>query len=163
MSKLQGPSGPARSAWESVPPREPSRRVRYDRAQLSQTSQRYFSSNMCAVFLLGRRLYAFLERLVSDDVRAGARCNGTFSETCEIPRLNAKKSLMNPSQYFFSYRIRNFVTPIIESVRTPAGITPYPTGRPSFGAASQALRARLRSHRPSGTKAIRPSKGLALS
>jgi hypothetical protein len=106
---------------------------------------------MCAVFLLGRRLYAFLERLVSDDVRAGARCNGTFSETCEIPRLNAKKSLMNPSQYFFSYRIRNFVTPIIESVRTPAGITPYPTGRPSFGAASQALRARLRSHRPSGT------------
>ena len=56
---------------------------------------------MCAVFLLGRRLYAFLERLVSDDVRAGARCNGTFSETCEIPRLNAKKSLMNPSQYFF--------------------------------------------------------------
>src|SRR5580693_6265970 len=118
---------------------------------------------MCAVFLLGRRLYAFLERLVSDDVRAGARCNGTFSETCEIPRLNAKKSLMNPSQYFFSYRILNFVTPIIESVRTPAGITPYPTGRPSFGAASQALRARLRSHRPSGTKAIRPSKGLALS
>jgi hypothetical protein len=124
-------------AWHEVPgkasPGEPSRRVRYDRTQLSQRSQRYFSSNMCAVFLLGRRLYAFLERLVSDDVRAGARCNGTFSETCEIPRLNAKKSLMNPSQYFFSYRIRNFVTPIIESVRTPAGITPYPTGRPSFG------------------------------
>src|SRR5208283_2450146 len=29
----------------------------------------------------------------------------------------------------FSFRIRNFVTPIIESVRTPARITPYPTGR----------------------------------
>ena len=40
-----------------------------------------------------------LERFVSDDVRAAARCNG------------------------------NFVTPIIESVRTPARITPYPTGR----------------------------------
>jgi hypothetical protein len=43
--------------------------------------------------------------------------------------LVAKKSLMNPSQYFFSYRTRNFVTPIIESVRTPARIRPYPTGR----------------------------------
>ena len=52
---------------------------------------------------------------------------------------------------FFSFCIRNFVTPIIESVPKPARITPYPTGR-LFGAAlSQALRARLRSHRPSGT------------
>ena len=31
--------------------------------------------------------------------------------------------------FSFSFRIRNFVTPIIESVRTPARITPYPTGR----------------------------------
>src|SRR5271165_5049083 len=34
----------------------------------------------------------------------------------------------------FSFRTRNFVTPIIESVRTPARITPYPTGR-LFGVA----------------------------
>src|SRR5271157_1200862 len=51
----------------------------------------------------------------------------------------------------FSFRMRNFVTPIIESVRTPARITPYPTGRLFGVALSQALRARLRSHRPSGT------------
>jgi hypothetical protein len=70
-------------------------------------------------------------------------------------------SLLNPSQYFFSYRTRNFVTPIIESVRTPARIRPYPTGRLFWVALSQALRARLRSYRPSGTtKAIRPSKGV---
>jgi hypothetical protein len=34
---------------------------------------------------------------------------------------------------FLSFRIRNFVTPIIESVRTPARITPYPTGRLFWG------------------------------
>jgi len=34
---------------------------------------------------------------------------------------------------FFGFRIRNFVTPIIESVRTPARITPYPTGRLFWG------------------------------
>jgi hypothetical protein len=50
-----------------------------------------------------------------------------------------------------------------ESVRTPARIRPYPTGRLFWVALAQALRARLRSHRPSGTKAIRPSKGFALS
>jgi hypothetical protein len=36
---------------------------------------------------------------------------------------------------FFKFRIRNFVTPIIESVRTPARITPYPTGRLFWGGA----------------------------
>src|SRR6202171_5720279 len=36
---------------------------------------------------------------------------------------------------FFSFRIRNFVTPIIESVRTPARITPYPTERLFWGGA----------------------------
>src|SRR5271167_4795203 len=36
---------------------------------------------------------------------------------------------------FFSFRIRNFVTPIIESARTPARITPYPTGRLFWGGA----------------------------
>src|SRR3984957_5701629 len=30
---------------------------------------------------------------------------------------------------FLSFYIRNFVTSIVESVRTPARITPYPTGR----------------------------------
>ena len=38
-----------------------------------------------------------------------------------------------------------------------------PTGRLFWVALSQALRARLRSHRPTGTKAIRLSNGLALS
>ena len=42
---------------------------------------------------------------------------------------------------FFSFRARNFVTPIIESVRTPERITPYPTGRFFWGGAAQALRA----------------------
>src|SRR5580700_516686 len=36
---------------------------------------------------------------------------------------------------FFSFLIRNFVTPIIESVRTPERITPYPTGRLFWGGA----------------------------
>src|ERR1700719_5179855 len=36
---------------------------------------------------------------------------------------------------FFSFRARNFVTPIIESVRTPERITPYPTGRFFWGGA----------------------------
>jgi len=39
--------------------------------------------------------------------------------------------------------------------RTPARIRPFPTGRLFWGGDSQALRARLRSHCPSGTKAIR--------
>src|SRR5271165_3136029 len=45
----------------------------------------------------------------------------------EIPTLNV-----------FSFCIRNFVTPIIESVGTPARITPYPTGRLFEVALSQA-------------------------
>jgi hypothetical protein len=36
-------------------------------------------------------------------------------------------------------------------IRSPARIIPYPTGRLFWMAPSQALRARLRSHRPSGT------------
>src|SRR5271166_2133696 len=43
----------------------------------------------------------------------------------------------------FSFSVQNSVTPIIESVRTPARITPYPTGRLFGVALSQALRARL--------------------
>jgi hypothetical protein len=41
--------------------------------------------------------------------------------------------------------------PTVKSVRTPAPIIPYPTGRHVWGALSQALRARLRSCSPSGT------------
>jgi hypothetical protein len=49
---------------------------------------------------------------------------------------------------------------IIESVRTPARIGPYPTGRLFWVALSQALRARLRSHRPSGTSTIGQQIGI---
>jgi hypothetical protein len=45
----------------------------------------------------------------------------------------------------------------------PARIIPYPTGRLVGLALSQALRAWLRSACPSGTRAIRPSNGLASS
>ena len=95
-----GPSGHGTKCPGKRPSKEPSRRVRYDRAQLIPE---VFLVEMCAVFL-----------------KEG-------------------------------FRIRNFVTPIIESVRTPARITPFPTGRLFGVALSQALRARLRSHRPSGT------------
>ena len=50
----------------------------------------------------------------------------------------------------FSF-VLEFCHPIIESVHPPAPITPYPTGRLFWVALFQALRARLRSHRPSGT------------
>jgi predicted ester cyclase len=43
------------------------------------------------------------------------------------------------------------ITLIVESVRIPARITPYPTGRLFEVTLAQALRARLRSDRPSGT------------
>jgi hypothetical protein len=68
-----------------------------------------------------------------------------MDRACEIPTLKMRhspvpskvsevwKGLMNPIRYFFGFRIRNFVTPIIESVRTPARITPYPTGRLFWG------------------------------
>jgi hypothetical protein len=58
----------------------------------------------------------------------------------------------------FSVFIFKILTPIIESARTPARITPYPTGRLFRVALTQALRARLPSACPSGTKAIHPSK-----
>jgi hypothetical protein len=38
------------------------------------------------------------------------------------------KSLMNPSQYLFGYRMR-ISSPNHRTVRTPARIGPYPTGR----------------------------------
>jgi hypothetical protein len=64
---------------------------------------------------------------------------------------------------FFGYRTRNFVTQSLNRcARLRESDRTLRDG--SFGwRCPQALRARLRSHRPSGTKAIRPSKGLALS
>ena len=50
------------------------------------------------------------------------------------------------------YSRRNVVIPIIELARTAAHESHRPYGTAFFGVAlSQALRARLRSHRPSGT------------
>jgi hypothetical protein len=77
---------------------------------------------MCAVFLTEGE-NTLLERFVSDNVRAFELL------------LDVKDRFMN----------------LRESVPTPARITPYPTGRLLWVALSQALRARLRSHRPSGT------------
>jgi hypothetical protein len=62
--------------------------------------------------------------------------------------------------FSFGFPIRNFVTAIIESVGTPVRIRPYPTGRLFWVALSQALRARLRSHRPSGTFKPLPFRGV---
>ncbi len=96
-------------AWHEVPgkrpPREPSRRVRYDRAQ---PNLEVFLVEMCPA-------YAKL-RCSNHRIGAQACANQTV-----------------------------------------------PYGTALLGGAIQALRARLRSHRPSGKKAIRPSKGLALS
>jgi hypothetical protein len=49
-----------------------------------------------------------------------------------------RNCIVGQKQYnikFFSFRIRNFNTPIIESVRTSARITSYPTGRLLWGGA----------------------------
>ena len=108
------------------PPKEPSRRVRHDRALLIQE-----------VFLV--------ESAVRIDVRAAVRCDGPFPEHID----------------FFCFRIRNFVIAILQSPNRSAHTrqnqtVPYGTGRLFWGGDSQALRAWLRSHCPSGTKAIRP-------
>jgi hypothetical protein len=63
---------------------------------------------------------------------------------------------------FFTSKFRHSNHRIGLLIRSPARIIPYPTGRLFWMAPSQALRARLRSHRPSGTKAIRSSQGLAI-
>jgi hypothetical protein len=51
----------------------------------------------------------------------------------------------------------------IESARTPILITPYPAGRLFGVALSQALRARLRSYRPSGTFRNRLSRSRSVA
>jgi hypothetical protein len=119
-------------------PKDPSRRVRYDRAQL-----------IPEVFLVEsapRRttpIVAWHE--MPDDVRTAVRCDGPFPE-----HIN-----------FFYFHGRNFVTPItsITESRCTHLQESYRTLRDGFlgVAMSQALRARLRSHGPSGTKTIRPS------
>jgi hypothetical protein len=69
----------ARSARGKGPSKDPSRRVRYDRAS---ESQKYFSSKCAPCFL--RKANPLLERFVSDDVRAAARWNGPFPEPARI-------------------------------------------------------------------------------
>jgi hypothetical protein len=69
--------------------------------------------------------------------RAALRCGGPFPET----------------HSFSCFHIRNFLTPIIESRCAHLQESDRTLRDGSFGLAmSQALRARLRSHRPSGTK-----------
>jgi hypothetical protein len=121
----------ARSAWESVP--QKNRPVGYGMIGRPCTAKgvlEYQESN------------TFLRAENAMNVQARERvCHG-------------KKLYRPPESYninVLSFRIRDFVIPIIESVRKPARITPYPTGRLFWGGAAQALRARLRSHRPSGT------------
>jgi hypothetical protein len=59
------------------------------------------------------------------------------------------------SWLFLLFSDRNFVTPIIESRCAPLQESDRTLRDGSFGLAmSQALRARLRSHRPSGTKSF---------
>jgi len=93
----------ARSAWEKRASKEPSRTVRYDRAQLIQE---VFPVEMCAVFLKGK-LNTLLERFVSDDVRAAALCNGRFLRNSNAERTIALspgkvpkvwQGLMNPDR-----------------------------------------------------------------
>src|SRR5208283_3270245 len=73
-------------AWHEVPgkrpSKEPSRRVRYDRAQLIPE---VFLVEMCAVFLK-EGLNTLLVSFVSDEVRAAARCNGPFPEPARYQR-----------------------------------------------------------------------------
>jgi hypothetical protein len=159
------------------------------------------------------RLDTLLERIVSDDVRVAARCNGPGlrdpNAECAIALFPSKVSevweaLMNPSRdtahvwpkafsniriqdantflcaenamnaqaresvchgkncivaqkvdnvKIFSFRGAKFRHPNHRIGAHPplARITPYPTGRLFWGALSQALRAKLRSHRSSGT------------
>src|SRR5271166_3850765 len=99
---------------------------------------------MCAVFLKeGSILFLkgscpMMFELLLDVMDRFLNLRDTNAE-CAIALLPSKvsevwKGLMNPNRKpyninVFSFRIRNSVTPIIESVRTPARITPYPTGR----------------------------------
>ena len=118
----------ARSAWEKRPSKAPSRRVRYDRAQLTHN---YFSSK-CASFSFRNARYSSWKAF-RDHFHSAQR-----------------------------YRIRNFLPSNLQiDAHTRTNHTvPYGT---VFGVAlSQALRARLRSCCPSGTKKT-PRQGLDLS
>jgi hypothetical protein len=101
---------------ERVPSKDPSRRVRYDRAP---RIPEIFLVEMCAVFLTKGEIL-FLK--------------GSCPMMFEL--------LLDGMDRFLNLR---------ESVPTLARITPYPTGRLFWVGLAQALRARLRSHRPSGT------------
>ena len=84
---------------------------------------------------------------------------GAFSSNPEKAKLSGEDLLLDAQRVYADYRTMaaeesrlpsgeriDFV-----SVVTPNRIRPYPTGRLSWDDTSQALRARLRSHRPSGT------------
>ena len=96
--------------------------------------------------------------------RAGRRAEGIFCEmgSTNPPRVSPEegrlgdrwaKCVPNASEVWIS-SCRRFRAPA-DSIRRPSyWITPYPTGRLFWVAFFQALRARLRSHRPSGTGAL---------
>ena len=143
MTKVrQTPEGQAIVAWHEVPgkrpPKEPSRRVRYDRAQL-----------IPKVFLVesaSRRTTPIVARHeMPDDVRVAVQREGPFPKTWISSVLTSETW----SLQYFNHRIE---------VRTPWQESDRTLRDGSLGVAmSQALRARLRSHCPSGTKAIRQS------
>jgi hypothetical protein len=68
-------------------------------------------------------------------------------------RVRYDRALLIPEVFLVESAFRNDVR---TEVRTSARIRPYPTGRLFWGGDFQALHAWLRSHCPSGTKAIRP-------
>ncbi len=125
-------------AWHEVagkrPSKEPSRRVRYERAQLIPRSSSSKSATRMTIPIV-----AWHE--IPDDLRL----DGTFPKNLQ----------------FVCSHLRNSVAPetsIIESkCGTSARIRPYPTGRLFGVGMSQALRARLRSCCPSGRKATQQS------
>jgi hypothetical protein len=132
-------------AWHAVPGKacpgkRPSRRVRYVRAYLIPE---VFFIEMCAVIvrpkafsnirIQDRNTFLCAENAMNVQAREGVCHEANYI-------LDSKRHNINCGRYF----AREQVGLGIEPVRTPAPITPYPTGRLVWGALSQALRARLR-------------------
>jgi len=118
-------------AWHAVPGKacpgkEPSRRVRYDRAHPIPEA---FFAEMCAVFSL-KRLNTLLERFMSGDVRATARCNGAFSEPA---RYQVAMERIESEWRIAQHKFEAFYRCAIESMRIPLLITPYPNGTALWG------------------------------
>ena len=116
--------------------KEPSRRGRYERVPLTAHVRPKAFSN---IRIQEPNTFLCAENAMDAQAREGV-CHGKeFHRRPESYHINC-----------FSF-VLEFCHPIIESVHPPAPITPYPTGRLFWVALFQALRARLRSHRPSGT------------